>query len=85
MGGISRLVGVLPTPGIAYITQSMRADAGIVVSASHNPFQDNGIKIFSGNGFKMSDEQEETIEQLVLGESFRHGATCGWDGSRVPA
>lgn len=66
MGGISRLVGVLPTPGIAYITQSMRADAGIVVSASHNPFQDNGIKIFSGNGFKMSDEQEETIEQLVL-------------------
>ncbi|MCU0519489.1 MAG: phosphoglucosamine mutase [Anaerolineae bacterium] len=66
MGGTARLVGVLPTPGIAYITQSMRADAGIVVSASHNPFEDNGIKIFSGNGFKMSDEQEETIESLVL-------------------
>ena len=66
MGGITRLVGVLPTPGIAYITQSMRADAGIVVSASHNPFQDNGIKIFSGNGFKMSDEKEETIERLVF-------------------
>lgn len=66
MGGVSYLVGVLPTPGIAFITQSMRADAGIVVSASHNPFQDNGIKIFSGNGFKMSDEQEETIEKLIL-------------------
>ncbi|HPU30612.1 MAG TPA: hypothetical protein PLM71_09880 [Syntrophorhabdaceae bacterium] len=50
MGGISYLVGVLPTPGIAFITQSMRADAGVVISASHNPYQDNGIKIFSGNG-----------------------------------
>ena len=66
MGGIPYLVGVLPTPGISFITQSMRADAGIVVSASHNPFQDNGIKIFSGTGFKLSDEQEEEIEKLVL-------------------
>jgi phosphoglucosamine mutase len=67
MGGISYLVRVLPTPGIAFITQSMRADAGIVISASHNPYQDNGIKIFSGNGFKLSDAQEETIESLILG------------------
>jgi phosphoglucosamine mutase len=66
MGGNPYLVGVLPTPGIAFITQSMRADAGIVVSASHNPYQDNGIKIFSGDGFKLSDEQEEMIEDLVL-------------------
>ncbi|MCX8111002.1 MAG: phosphoglucosamine mutase [Syntrophorhabdaceae bacterium] len=66
MGGISYLVGVLPTPGIAFITHSMRSDAGIVISASHNPYQDNGIKIFSGNGFKLSDEQEETIEELIL-------------------
>jgi phosphoglucosamine mutase len=66
MGGISYLVRVLPTPGIAFIAQSMRADAGIVISASHNPYQDNGIKIFSGNGFKLSDEQEETIENLIL-------------------
>lgn len=66
MGGISYLVRVLPTPGIAFITQSMRADAGIVISASHNPYQDNGIKIFSGNGFKLSDEKEETIENLIL-------------------
>jgi phosphoglucosamine mutase len=67
MGGISYLVRVLPTPGIAFITQSMRADAGIVISASHNPYQDNGIKIFAGNGFKLSDAQEETIESLILG------------------
>ena len=66
MGGYPYLVGVLPTPGIAFVTQSMRADAGIVISASHNPYQDNGIKIFSGNGFKLSDEEEEKIEKLIL-------------------
>lgn len=66
MGGHPYLVGVLPTPGIAFVTQSMRADAGIVISASHNPYQDNGIKIFSGNGFKLSDDEEEKIEKLVL-------------------
>jgi len=66
MGGNPYLVGVLPTPGIAFATMSMRADAGIVISASHNPFQDNGIKIFGGNGFKLSDEQEEVIENLIL-------------------
>ncbi len=67
MGGHPYLVGVLPTPGIAFITQSMRADAGIVISASHNPYEDNGIKIFNGNGFKLSDQEEETIEDLILG------------------
>jgi phosphoglucosamine mutase len=67
MGGVPYLVGVLPTPGIAFITESMRADAGIVISASHNPYQDNGIKIFSGSGFKLSDAQEAEIEQLILG------------------
>jgi phosphoglucosamine mutase len=67
MGGVPYLVGVLPTPGIAFITESMRADAGAVISASHNPYQDNGIKIFSGAGFKLSDEQEEAIEELILG------------------
>jgi phosphoglucosamine mutase len=64
------LLGVLPTPGIAFIAQSMRADAGIVISASHNPYQDNGIKIFSGNGFKLSDDQEETIEDLMLSNTL---------------
>ena len=66
MGGNPWLLGVLPTPGIAFITQSTRADAGIVISASHNPYQDNGIKIFSGDGFKLSDEQEEAMENLIL-------------------
>jgi phosphoglucosamine mutase len=66
MGGDPYLVGVLPTPGIAFITESMRADAGIVISASHNPYQDNGIKIFGGNGYKLSDEQEDVIEKLIL-------------------
>jgi phosphoglucosamine mutase len=66
MGGNPYLVGVLPTPGIAFITESMRADAGIVISASHNPYQDNGIKIFGANGRKLSDEQEAELERLIL-------------------
>ncbi len=66
MGGYSYLVGVMPTPGIAFVTQSMRADAGVVISASHNPFQDNGLKIFGGDGYKLTDEQEDTIEDLIL-------------------
>jgi len=70
MGGNPYLLGVLPTPGIAFIAQSMRANAGIVISASHNPYQDNGIKIFSGNGFKLSDEQEGTIEDLMLSNTL---------------
>ncbi len=60
------LVGPLPTPGIAFLTRSMRADAGVVISASHNPFQDNGIKFFSREGFKLEDETERRIEELVF-------------------
>jgi len=59
------LLGPLPTPGIAFITSSMRADAGVVISASHNPYQDNGIKFFSGDGFKLPDEIEAHIEKLM--------------------
>ena len=70
MGGNPYLVGVLPTPGIAFVTQSMRADAGIVISASHNPYEDNGIKIFNGAGSKLSDEQEEHIEDLILNDKL---------------
>jgi phosphoglucosamine mutase len=66
MGGVPYLVGVLPTPGIAFITESMRADAGVVISASHNPYQDNGLKVFAGTGFKLSDAQEDAIEKLML-------------------
>ena len=70
MGGNPYLLGVLPTPGIAFVAQSMRADAGIAISASHNPYQDNGIKIFSGRGFKLSDEQEKAIEGLMLSNTL---------------
>ena len=70
MGGDPYLVGVLPTPGIAFITQSMRADAGIVISASHNPYQDNGLKIFNANGLKLTDEQEDEIEAMILGNKL---------------
>ena len=66
MGVDVLLVGPLPTPGIAFITSSMRADAGVVISASHNPYQDNGIKFFSGNGFKLPDKLELEIEELIL-------------------
>ena len=70
MGGDPYLVGVLPTPGIAFITQSMRADAGIVISASHNPYQDNGLKIFDADGFKLTDAQENDIEDMILGDKL---------------
>ena len=60
------LVGPLPTPGIAFLTRSMRADAGVVISASHNSFQDNGIKFFSSEGFKLDDDTESRIEELVF-------------------
>src|SRR6266481_8110314 len=59
------LVGPLPTPGIAFITWSMRADAGVVISASHNPYQDNGIKIFAADGFKLPDEVEADLERRM--------------------
>jgi phosphoglucosamine mutase len=65
MGVDALLLGPFPTPGIAFITSSMRADAGVVISASHNPYQDNGIKFFSGNGFKLPDELEARIEVLM--------------------
>src|SRR3972149_11613888 len=68
MGVDVMLVGPLPTPGIAFITSSMRADAGVVISASHNPYQDNGIKFFSRDGFKLPDSTELEIERFVLSD-----------------
>jgi phosphoglucosamine mutase len=65
MGGRVLLCGPVPTPAVAHLTVSMRADAGIVISASHNPYDDNGIKIFGGDGFKLADAVEEEIEALV--------------------
>src|SRR5271156_704034 len=59
------LVGPLPTPGVAMLTRSMRADLGVMISASHNPYFDNGIKLFGPDGFKLSDATEHTIEALM--------------------
>jgi phosphoglucosamine mutase len=67
MGGRVMLSGPIPTPAVAYLTTSMRADAGVVISASHNPFGDNGIKIFGPDGFKLVDEKESEIEKLLEG------------------
>ena len=65
MGADVWLTGPLPTPGIAFITSSMRCDAGIVISASHNPYEDNGIKIFARDGFKLPDQVEAEIEAMM--------------------
>lgn len=65
MGGRVIATGPLPTPAIALLTQSMRADAGIVISASHNPYYDNGLKVFGPDGFKLPDEREEELERLM--------------------
>src|SRR6185295_1410132 len=67
MGADVMLCGPLPTPGIAFITSSMRADAGVVISASHNPYHDNGIKIFASDGFKLPDAVEAHLEDLMVG------------------
>jgi phosphoglucosamine mutase len=81
MGADVMLCGPLPTPGIAFITSSMRADAGVVISASHNPYQDNGIKIFARDGFKLPDEIEAHLEELMASEELDrnrpHGAAIG--------
>ena len=70
VGAEALFVGPLPTPAIAFLTTDMRCDAGIVISASHNPYYDNGIKIFGRDGFKLSDELEAKIEEMVLNESI---------------
>ncbi len=70
MGVQVQLVGPLPTPGIGFLTRNMRAQAGIVISASHNAYQDNGIKIFGADGYKITDEEEREIERLVLTENL---------------
>lgn len=70
MGADVLLVGPLPTPGISFITSSMRADAGVVISASHNPYQDNGIKFFSKDGYKLPDDLEMKMEELIFSGSL---------------
>src|SRR5580658_9749382 len=66
MGVDTLMVGPLPTPGVAFITRAYRADAGVVISASHNPYYDNGIKFFDSEGFKLPDAWEMEMESIVL-------------------
>jgi len=73
MGGQVLLCGPIPTPAVANITHSMRADAGVVISASHNPFDDNGIKLFGPDGFKLPDSEELAIEQLLEDKCLDNG------------
>ncbi|MEO8204815.1 MAG: phosphoglucosamine mutase, partial [Chthoniobacterales bacterium] len=80
------VIGPLPTPGVAYITRSLRCDAGIVLSASHNPYEDNGIKFFNHDGYKLDDRIEKKIEQLVFGgeiEAIRPTATKIGKATRI--
>jgi phosphoglucosamine mutase len=77
MGGTVMLTGPIPTPAVANLTHSMRADAGVVISASHNPYQDNGIKLFGPDGYKLADEAELAIEQLLKDDSLDKQAAVG--------
>src|SRR5690606_14250783 len=63
-------LGPMPTPAVAMLTRSLRADLGVMISASHNPFIDNGIKLFGPDGYKLSDEQEAEIERLMEGDTM---------------
>ena len=69
LGGDVMPVGTIPTPAVAYLTMQEKADAGIVISASHNPYEHNGIKVFSGQGYKLSDALEERIEAKILSDA----------------
>ena len=84
MGVNVLFIGPLPTPGVAYVTRSLRADAGIVITASHNPYDDNGIKFFGADGYKLADSIEQRIEQLVFsGEIENIRPTAGAIGKAV--
>jgi phosphoglucosamine mutase len=84
MGVDVLFIGPLPTPGVAYITRSLRADAGIVITASHNPYADNGIKFFGADGYKLDDQIENEIETLVFGSEIENiRPTAGEIGKAV--
>ncbi len=84
MGVDVLFIGPLPTPGVAYVTRSLRADAGIVITASHNPYADNGIKFFRADGYKLDDKVEDKIEHLVFsGEIENIRPTAGEIGKAV--
>ena len=83
MGADVLFVGPMPTPGIAYLTHSMRATAGVVISASHNPFHDNGIKLFGADGYKLPDDVEAHLESLMDSDGFQARRARGADVGRA--
>jgi len=83
MGVNVRLVGPLPTPAVSYIMRSLRADAAIMISASHNPFYDNGIKFFGPDGYKLADAIEDEIERMTLGEEIDSVRPTGMEIGRA--
>ncbi len=83
MGADVMMIGPLPTPGIAFIVQSMRADAGVMVSASHNAYEDNGIKIFGHDGFKLPDDAEAELEELIVTDKIDNVRPVGIDIGRA--
>ena len=82
VGGDVKPVGTIPTPAVAYLARQEKADAGIVISASHNPYEHNGIKVFSGQGYKLSDEMEAQIEKKILSDQPMKAKTRGEIGRR---
>ena len=82
VGGDVKPLGTIPTPAVAYLAVRERADAGVVISASHNPFEHNGIKVFSGRGYKLSDELEARVEERVLSGQPMKVRTRGEIGRR---
>ncbi len=83
MGSDAVILGVVPTPAVAYLVKKLRADAGIMISASHNPSEYNGLKVFSGEGYKLSDELEEKIEEIILDENYPLVAALGENIGRI--
>jgi phosphoglucosamine mutase len=83
MGMDVHLAGILPTPGVSYLTTEMNFAAGIVISASHNPYDDNGIKLFNQDGFKLRDSQERLIEDLILSDQWDQPLTQAQKIGRV--
>src|SRR5476649_456493 len=83
MGVDVLLAGVVPTPAVAFLTRHLSGCAGVVISASHNPFEDNGLKIFNGHGLKCDDALELEIEALILGDTLRKQGATGTKIGRI--
>ena len=82
VGGDVMPLGTIPTPAVAFLTVQQQADAGIVISASHNPYAYNGIKVFNAQGYKLSDEMEQRVEDLILNHAELPAAVDGAVGRR---